>query len=67
MGIKGLFIESNNLLKSLSDYITKGNSKNLPQNEINRRLGIIQDMSNKLEKLKLNYEKNISKSLMVNN
>lgn len=67
MGIKGLFLESNNILSNLNDYVTKENSKSLPQNEINRRLNIIQDITNKLDKLKLNYEKNISKSLMVNN
>jgi hypothetical protein len=65
MGIKGLFIESSNLLKSLSENVTQKNSQNLPQIEINRRLNIIQDLINKFDKLKLNYEKNISKSLMV--
>jgi hypothetical protein len=65
MGIKGLFLESSNLLKSLSENVTQKNSQNLPQIEINRRLNIVQDLINKFEKLKLNYEKNISKSLMV--
>jgi hypothetical protein len=66
MGIKGQFIESFNLLKILNENLIKENSKSMPQNEINRRLNIIQDMTNKLEKMKLNYETNISKSLMVN-
>jgi hypothetical protein len=66
MGIKGLFKESSTLLKNLNEYVTKENSKNLPQNEINRRLNIIQDMGNKLDNLKLTYDKNVSKSLMVN-
>jgi hypothetical protein len=65
MGIKGLFKESQGLIKSLNEYVIKENSKNLPQNEINRRLNIIQDMGNKLENLKLSYEKIVSKSLMV--
>jgi len=65
MGIKGLFKESSELLKSLNEYIIKENSKNLPQNELNRRLNIIQDFGNKLENLKLSYDKIVSNSLMV--
>ena len=67
MGIKGQFNESFNLLKILDENLIKENSKSLPQNEINRRLNIIQDMTNKLEKMKTNYQTNISKSLIVNN
>ena len=66
MGIKGQFNESFNLLKILDENLIKENSKSLPQNEINRRLNIIQDMTNKLEKMKTNYQTNISKSLIVN-
>lgn len=65
-GIRGQLEEIDRLIKSVNNSeIT--NARNLTQNEINRRLGIVQEISNGISKVKIAYDTSISKSLLVFN
>jgi len=41
------------------------NCKEFTQNEYNRRINIVQDINNSIEKMKVYYDTKMSKSLMV--
>jgi hypothetical protein len=40
-------------------------SKSLPQNELNRRLGIVQDFGNNIRKLEKNYQESVVKNIKL--
>jgi hypothetical protein len=62
-GIRGTFEQLKTKIKSIEEAV-RGNNI-LPQNELNRRLGITQDYSNNINKLKKNYEETVLSSIKV--